>query len=336
MDYERYCDYLDRQVERSNISRDTRRAYAGGVRRFREWLQPHPTHEPTIEEMQDYLMASAVGDATGTEKKGGSLNVEKCALRKYLYMTGRAGEYEDLKAWFSEHFTTRSQAEPDHFTDAEVDAIRAAAKQGTASERDRALVAILLETGIRVGEAIRLGRDDVTFNPSLGVEEDPPAALRIDRQKRETVVTDKRPLSATAAEAVEAYIDTIPEYVTPEAAGSSGLFITSTRTPLDTPELPGRLSADGSDTDHGEYTYRVTRSGIEYWLDTLAKRTDHPDVTPARMHPHLFRHTVGTRLGEAGYSAEQVGAFLGRASGAGEYIHLEDSEAVFDMAGAAP
>jgi len=336
MDYDRYCDYLDRQVERSNISRDTRRAYTGAVRRFREWLHPHPTHEPTIEEMQDYLMASAVGDATGTEKTGASLNVEKCALRKYLYMTGRAGEYEDLKAWFSEHFTTRSQADPDHFTDAEVDAIRTAAAQSDTSERDRALVAVLLETGIRVGEVIRLGRADVTFDPTLGVEDDPPAALRIDRQKRGSVVTDKRPLSSTAADALEAYIDATPEYVTPDAAGSDGLFITSTRSPLDTSELPDRLPADGADAEHGEYTYRVTRSGIKWWLDALADRTDHPDVTPERMHPHLFRHTVGTRLGEEGYSAEQVGAFLGRASGAGEYIHLEDSEQVFDMAGAVP
>jgi len=332
MEYERYSDYLDQQVERSNISRHTRRAYVGAVGRFRDWLQPPPDHEPTIGEMQDYLMAAAVGDATGEEKQGGSLNVAKCALRKYLYMTGRAGEYDDLKAWFSEHFSTRSTAEPDHFTDAEVEAVRAAA---ASDPRDHALVAILLETGIRAGEVVRLSRDDVTFAPEMPVETPPPAAVRVDRQKRGGVVTDTRPLSADAADAVDAYLDAIPEYVGPDAAGSGGLFVTDVRTPLTSSSLPDRVPADGTAVQ-GKYTYRVTTQGINQWLAGVAGRTDHPEVTATRMHSHLFRHTVGTRLGEQGYSAEQIGAFLGRASGADEYVHLEDSDVVFEMATAVP
>lgn len=327
-----FTDYLDRQVDRDNLSSDTRRAYAGALRRFDRWYTG--AGEPEVQDFQDYLLAASTGDVTTTEKSGASLNVEKCAFRKYLYVTGRSDEYDDLKFWFAEHFRASATGEPDHFTAEELDAIRAAA---SGDARLRALVAIFSETGARIGEVIRLSRSDIDFNPTLPQQEDAPAAITLDRQKRGEVVTDTRPLSQEAADAVNEYIDSIGEYAPAEAVGSDGLFVTHQRTPLSSDHLPSRLPADGRLESGEEFTWRPTDTTInQTWLSGLAADTDHPDVTAERMHAHLFRHTVGTRLGEAGYSAEKIGEFLGRASAAEEYVHLEDAGVVMDMADAAP
>lgn len=332
MDIDGFEAYLDRQVDRGNLSQDTRRAYVGAVERFADWFAA-PGEEPTIQDFKDYLLAASVGDVTGTEKTGGSLNVEKSAFRKYLHVQGRADEYEDLKMWFSEHFRVSTGGTPDHLREDELDAIRETAQR---DPREQALVAIFSETGIRIGELIRLDRDDVLFNASLPQGGDAPAVIEIQRQKRGEAVTDRRPLSQEAADAIETYLDSLSEYVDAPAVASDGLFPTPFLSRLDSTKLPSGIGADTTDEHGNPATYRATTDGVNRWLKNIAADTDHPDVTRERMHAHLFRHTLGTHLGEEGYSAEQIGAFLGRASAAEEYVHLEDAGVVLDMAAASP
>jgi Phage integrase family. len=207
--------------------------------------------------------------------------------------------------------------------------------------RTKALVWILSETGIRAGEVIRLDRDDVRFDPETtstvaGDDVDVAATVEIDRQKRGEIVTDRRPLSDKAAEAVDEYLGVIDEYADADAVASPGLFVTPFQTELTSAGLPSRIEPDGVDASGTEYTWRPTGDTINQWLKKLADQTDYPDLTADRVHTHLFRHTLGTKLGEKGYSGDQIGAFLGRASAAEEYVHLDDSGVVVDMAQAAP
>lgn len=328
-----YEEYLDTQVERGNLSPDTRRAYAGAMRRYADWLGHGDIGDAPLQSFKDYCTAAAAGKVGKTALEGSSLNVAKCSYRKVLHNSGRAGDYDDLKFWFSEHFRVSASGSPDHFTDGELDAIREAAAD---DPREAALVAILSETGCRVGEVIRLDRDDVTFDAPFPEESDAAAGVRIQRQKRGEYVEDVRPLSQDAADAINRYIDAIGEYGPAEAVASSAMFVSPVLTRADSPNLPSGIAADTHDADGNPMTWRPTDSAVGKWLKAVAARCGHEDVTPERMHAHLFRHTVGTHLGEDGYSAEQIGAFLGRASGADEYVHLEDSDVVTEMASAAP
>jgi len=70
-------------------------------------------------------------------------------------------------------------------------------------------------------------------------------------------------------------------------------------------------------------------------VTAIGERTDHPDVDGDRLHPHLFRHTVGSLLGQSGHSADEIGAYLGKASPAERYTHF-DTEQHEEMATALP
>jgi len=335
VDIDRFQSEMDRQVERGNASRHTRRAYVGAMERFAAWLPGD--EEPTVQDFKDFCFDAAAGDVTGTELAGASLNVAKCAFRKYLYTQGRSDEYDQVKVWFGEHFRASPTGEPGSLSDEELAALRSEATD----PRTKALVWILSETGIRAGEVIRLDKDDVRFDPETTStvdtdDTDVAATVEIDREKRGEIVTDRRPLSETAAAAVEEYLQVIDEYADADAVASPGLFVTPFKTSITSEGLPSRIEPDGVDESGEEYTWRPTGDTINQWLKDLAAATDHPEVTPDRMHSHLFRHTLGTMLGEQGYSGDQIGAFLGRASAADEYVHLDESGVVVDMAQAAP
>lgn len=324
MDVEGYERYVGRLVERGNLSADTQRKYVGAVGRFNEW-RGGATSEPDIGTIKDYIMSRATED----DLSGASLNVAKCAFRKYLVYQNRSDEYADLRDWFNEHFTVSSTAKTDRLTEEELEAFRAAA---AGDPRAGAIVEIFNATGLRVGEIVRMDRDDITFDAGSvpDFEGEHAGAIKIHRQKRGEAVSDHRPLNERAVGAVDHYIDSLDQYAGVDAVSSPGLFVNDRPARLSSDKIPGGVEADT--TVNGEpATYRVTTQRINSILKDVAAKTDHPDVTPERMHAHLLRHTVGSRLGDQGYTAKQVGEFLGRVSPAESYVHT-GSEAISEMA----
>lgn len=312
MNTERYHDYIDTQVEQGQLSPGTRRMYNAAIERFAEFL-PHDG-EPTVEDMMDYLLARASDDGVS----GSTLNVDKCALGKLLSLKARGGDYQTLKLWFSDNFRVSSGTTNDFYTDEEMGAIREAAE---ADPRDEAMVALFSRTGMRVGELIRLSLSDVNLSP-----EDPAEGVggyvTISREKRREEVEQRRSITVEDAEILRRYLDARAEYAPEAASVSNGLFLTPVLTDVESDHIPSHISPDV-----GTGTYRPTDSAIRKWMKQLAERADHPDVTPERMHPHLFRHTVGTRLGKEGYSASQIGAYLGKASPAERYTNFGTEDA---------
>lgn len=309
METTRFREYLQTQVDQGQLSEGTQRMYLAAIERFNEFLARGG--EPTIEEMKDYLLARAADDGVS----GSTLNVDKCALGKYLSLESRGSDYQNLKMWFSDNFRVSSGSTTDYFTDDELSAIRSAAAQ---DPRMEAIVAIFSRTGIRIGELQRLSVSDLSLDPDDPPEDDPHGGyITISREKRREEVRQRRSLTGEDVDIIRSYINSRGDYGAESAQSTSGLFFTQKLTPLSSTHIP-----DDVPPDVGDKTYRPTDSAIRNWIETLGEHTDHEDVTPARIHPHLFRHTVGTRLGKEGYSASQIGAYLGKASPAERYTNF--------------
>lgn len=301
MDLDTFYRYIDglRAQETGGIAERTASQYISAVEKLAAF-HGEDAPEPTVEDFQDYIVSRAADDGL----QGSTLNLYKCAFKKYLIATGRAGVYPQLKAWFADSFRVTSSGTPDYLRADEIEAIRAAAAR--LGPKENAIVTLLLRTGMRVGELTRLDVDDITFDDGSGK-----GYVEIEREKRGEYVKDRRRLRGWELEIVNEYMESVPRTLPVEAAEEGALFAT------DRPN-----NTDGS--------YRASTQHIREVITRVGEATDHENVTGERLHPHLFRHTVGSILGMAGMSATQIGAYLGKASDAERYTHF-DAGAVNDM-----
>jgi len=162
----------------------------------------------------------------------------------------------------------------------------------------RRLVIVLMETGIRGGDASVLA-----FNPIITDSTGWPC-LRFDNVK--VRVEQLIPLSATAAATIGAQQDHV-RALWPD--GSPWLF-------------PGTM-------DNADGTKPYAHSSLSRQLGVWQKAIDVRDETgqPVRVHAHQFRHTVGTRLINAGVPQHVIQKLLGHASPrmTARYAQIHDS-----------
>lgn len=162
----------------------------------------------------------------------------------------------------------------------------------------RHLVIVLIETGIRGGDATSLA-----FNPVV-VDSTGWPCLRFDNVK--VGVEQLIPLSAKAADTIRAQQDHVRN-VWPD--GTPWLF-------------PGIL-----DNDDGakQYAHASLSGQLRGWQNKIDVRDEAGQ--PVRVRPHQFRHTVGTRLINAGVPQHVIQKLLGHASPrmTARYAEIHDS-----------
>ena len=147
-------------------------------------------------------------------------------------------------------------------------------------KRDRALMLLLLSTGARISEILRLNRGD------WGLER----LTVVGKGDKERVIN----VTARARDAVD-------DYLAARTDPSAALFINF---------WPGSQSSK-----QAMRANRLTSAGARYLCDRIARELDIPHYSP-----HRLRHTLGTlvqeELGDARLTAELLGhAGLGTVSG---------------------
>jgi len=294
MNVDRFLQYLDSQVESGQLSSGTRRKYREAVGRYAEWTD---VSGGPVEDMKDFLMFTHMERGN----VGSTVNVTKCALGKYLSFQRRGTDKVELREWVNENFRVSSTPRDDYLSAEEAEAFRETAQD---DYRAAALVSVFLRTGARVGEVVALDRDDIAFGSHPDSEKK--GSIHITRKKRrDNPVTDTRPLLQEDADDIRRYISNMNTYGPEDAVNSPALFIT--------------------DRENDNGSYRVTEAGVRNMMDSVAEECPHPDIDPERVHPHIFRHTVGYRLGSQGYNATEIGRYLGKASDAERYTHVDES-----------
>jgi integrase len=162
----------------------------------------------------------------------------------------------------------------------------------------RHLVVLLIETGMRGGDASVLG-----FNPIVADSTGWPC-LRFDNSK--VGVEQLIPLSTKAADIIRAQQDHVRGNWTD---GSPWLF-------------PGIM---GNDDGTKPYAHGSLSQQLGDWQRKIGVRDEAGQ--PVRVHAHQFRHTVGTRLINAGVPQHVIQKLLGHASPrmTARYAQIHDS-----------
>lgn len=293
MDIGQYEDYLRVRQRQDELAESTVTQYVRRLERFA--ASRDGAGEPTVDEMVTFLTERGAEGLSGA-----TLNIDKAALRKYLVYKNRLDDAAALREWFAENFRASSSARRDWFDEAELTALYDAADGYSA--RMGAAVGLLGETGMRVGELVALDVEDVTVTPPSE------AKVVIERLKRRSeTVTDSRTISPTTADRLDRYLDQWADFRYRDGGrprGDEPLFVGPS----------GRLGTES----------------IRHHLNAVADECPHPEIDSDRVSPHKFRHTVGFRLAEQGYTAEQIGEYLGKKSPANVYVSTSE-EIVEDM-----
>lgn len=157
-----------------------------------------------------------------------------------------------------------------------VEAVRRIVAAAADDLRRLAIVSVLYDSGARVSEVSGLVVGDVTLSR-------PHTVTLVGKGRKARVI----PLSAQVGEIVARYIT----LVRPQASLTQPLFINRGGHPLG-------------------------RAGIAYVLQTcVAKAHDgHPGDVPAKVHPHVMRHSKAMHLLDAGVNLIYIRDFLGHES----------------------
>jgi integrase/recombinase XerD len=169
------------------------------------------------------------------------------------------------------------------------------------SERDKLIVRVLADTGVRVGELVKLRERDL-------VEQSRTEAFLsvVGRSQGGGAKGDRYrmvPLSPALAKRIRRYVDRSR----PGDATSDKLFVSR------------RRSANGG-------YEAITESGIQQMIRDLGERA----AVRKRVHPHLFRHSAATFMLQRGMNPLLVAQVLGHSSLAmiqRVYAHLTPTDA---------
>lgn len=234
--------------------------------------------------------------------------VERLSERRFLrhaprcYNRGENGEFSMVRS--SVLRAAEVTRPPATLTDEQADALLDAAS----SARDRFLLTVMLEGGLRIGEALGLHREDLHLLPSsaaLGCQVqgahlhvlprlDNTNGARAKSGRPRTV-----PVSAGLAQVYRSYV--AERELDPAAAGVDYVFINR----------------------HGATSARpMTYSNAVQMVAATGRRAGF------RAHPHMLRHTAATRWRRGGAALDVIQVLLGHASVASTaiYLHATDDE----------
>ncbi len=158
-----------RSLEAEDRSAHTIRSYAGAVQRFVEWYE---TEEQKQLETTDLTPVALVGYRNELQHRQGkstsTVNTEIAALRSWCSWLTEHGRLRIDPAARLRSVGRQGQPAPKGLDDRQVNALLREASRSRHKERDYALMQVLLQTGMRIGECAALDYEDVTFGERSG------------------------------------------------------------------------------------------------------------------------------------------------------------------------
>lgn len=235
-------------------------------------------------------------------------SVERLQERRFLhhvpeyYNRGENGQFSVVRS--SVLRAPEISRPPETLTSEETSALLGAVR----SARDRFLVTLLLESGVRIGEALGLRREDLHLLPSSAALGCQVAGAHLHVRPRLDNVNGARvksgrprvvPLSEGLIEVYRHYV--AERELDPAAAGVDYVFLNR----------------------HGPARGRpMSYSNAKQMIEAAGRRAG------VRARPHMLRHTAATRWRRSGAGLDVVQTLLGHASVASTaiYLHATDED----------
>lgn len=199
-----------RSLRAADLAEATRRGYAADLGRFRAWIEDgrgagvalRRINAVDLTNYRQYLMRSE-------KLRAASVNRKVQALKKFFGWAERKKLLPANPAVALRFLRRQERTQPKGLREEEIPALlRAAGQTGHGlARRNYALLQLLLQTGLRVGEVSRLVIADCQINDRSGV-----VRVRAGKGGKEREV----PLNASARRAVALYLKTREDYASEE------------------------------------------------------------------------------------------------------------------------
>jgi len=253
----------------------------------------------TVEDIDDFIYAVSnwVREKDGKPVADSTKKQYYIGFKRFLYWYGK--RYKDKKADYrdlAELIEVSGKAEPksvdDLLTDAEIKQMLLATEQFRDSHRNKALIAVLAESGCRIGELVGCNIKDL---------------VEINR---------------------DMYRLTLPDGKT----GTRTIILCSSKPYIREYLRHGHPSPENPESPLWVAKLRGKFSQMRYFtIYTVIRKAAKAAGINKRVHPHLFRHTAATRLISSGLSAPRVKNILGWAPNSvmtSVYVHLDDTDKI--------
>ena len=284
--------FIQRLMEHKRASEHTIASYRDTFRLLLAFLQERKGKAPSAVELED-LDAPLVGEFLRhlEEDRGNSVatrNVRLAAIRSFFrFLAFREPAHSGRIQGILAIPTKRTDRKPvEHLTRAEVDAIFAAPDPSTwIGRRDRLLIELAVDTGLRVSELVGLRRGDIHLGAGAHVR-----CLGKGRKERST------PLRRQVVKTLESWLAENTE------TEENSLF----------PTVRGKVMSRDA------VAYLLEKH-------TRTARKQCPSLKTKRVTPHGLRHTAAVNLLENGVDQVTIALWLGHESVETTQIYLHAS-----------
>jgi integrase len=267
-------------LENADRSHHTTQAYRENLSAFAKWwaqtsadpLTPGAISDDDVRDWRNFLRQPL--EKAGRKRKPATINAMMSALKSFLGWAAGPGKIIETRPSSPprERLARRTVKWLDRKQQNAL--LRTASKART--PRERALVVILIETGVRVAELVALERSDVEMSEKKGTLE-----VRAGKGCKPRRVM----LSRDAREAFQR------------------LRALDSDAPEDEPIFHSQRK------DHTGRRKRLSVRGVESMFKRLARK-----LGWSELHPHQLRHTCAINLRDAGWDWTLIAAHLGHSS----------------------
>lgn len=272
-------------LRRADYATTTVARYASAVRGFLNW---HEREEQRPPEFDDMTPIALIGYRAALQRNRATstTNVHVAALRAWCQWLTEQGYLEENPATRLQSVGRVERDAPDPLSNNAVNALLRAARRGRNGKRDHAILQMLLQTGMRLGECQALRWGDIDLGERKGMvfiragKGNKARTIPLNKSVRTALVEYAAPLlgcETTAADVTNAWLQHQDQGIDD---------------PLWLSQKGGQLGSTGM--------WRV----FKRVLDDCAQR----DLAPAEATPHDLRHTFAHR-----YLEEHPGDLVGLA-----------------------
>lgn len=251
-------------------SAHTLRGYAGAVRRFLAWCEAEERRTPALADLTPVALTGYRHHLQHRRKLAArSVNGAVAALRAFGDWLAEEGHAAANPAARLKTIGRQAPPAPQALADREVHALLRAASKTRHAARDYALVQLLLQTGLRIGECAALDYEDLTVGERSGS-----VIVRGGKGNKARTV----PLNASARAALVAHAAPI-------------LGVTPTPTAVVAAWPRPRRGAPGTPLWTSQKGNRLSASAIRRLLDALVRDLAARRLVDAGASAHTLRHT---------------------------------------------
>jgi site-specific recombinase XerD len=279
----------------------TIRRYQSAVRCFLDWYKLEEHYALAVTDLTPVALVAYRNTLQKTEAPS-TVNTHLSALRAWSRWLVEAGYLETDPAVRVKLVSRQTSPAPKSLKGSEVNALLRAAAKSRQPLRNTAILQMLLQTGMRIGECAALNWEDIDFGEKRGK-----VAIRSGKGNKARMI----PLNASIRQALADYaapILLVDPTLRAVAAAWSQPEEDKQPIPLWQSQKKGRM----------------TTSAIQRMIDELVKDCVSRDLLPAETSAHTLRHTFATHYLESNTrDLAGLASLLGHSSLNTTYIYIQ-------------